>query len=381
MVQGPSPAFTTGLPADCVLDGFVITGGNANSGDRGDNDHGGGLIVNGGLIGVGITVRNSIFTNNTARVAGGAVAALSNTSMTLENCIFVGNSAIETAGGVLSAIGAHVIVRNCDFLEGVAPNGGGIAHALLGFISVYNSVFWRNELSDSCGLWGGETTIEHSLLEQEIAGRGNLYVPPLFDSIDDPVPLPGSPLIDSANGCEAPAVDLRGNPRIDVAAADNVGFLPATDMGAIEYVEGEGEPQGTQLDHCCIPGQSPDNPEHTYWFCPLARSWHRAQDVCAAHGAHLVTLADAAEQDLVLALIESSDSPPEALWLGGHDIASEGQWQWLDGEAWHDWNGAPPSTNTELNDCLVLNRAAGTWAAKPCRGGLDQRQFVCESSP
>jgi hypothetical protein len=382
VVQGPSPAFTTGLPADCVLDGFVITGGNAHSGDRGDNDHGGGLIVDGKMLGVGMTVRNTIFVDNSARVAGGAIAALDNTSMTLENCIFLRNSAIETAGAVLSAvIGAHVTVRNCDFLDGVAPNGGAVAHAFLGLITVYNSVFWGNELNVTGAFMGGETSIEYSLVEQEIGGEGNLYVPPMIESVDDPVPLPGSPLIDSANGCEAPVLDLRGNARINIAAADDEGILPAADMGAIEYVDGEHEPQGTQLEECCTSVEAPDNAEHIYWFCPSIRSWHRAQDVCAAHGAHLVTLGDAAEQELVLALVESSESPPEEFWLGGHDIAREGHWQWLSGEAWHDWSGFPPSANTDLQDCLVFNRAAGTWTAKLCRGVLERRQFVCESSP
>lgn len=48
-------------------------------------------------------------------------------------------------------------------------------------------------------------------------------------------------------------------------------------------------------------------------------------------------------------------------WLGGRDVASEGNWAWITGEAWtySNWNAGEPNGGTGEN-YLALD-ARGTW--------------------
>ncbi len=106
--------------ATAVLDGFTVTGGNAN-GTRPEN-YGGGMYNYGGSP----TVRNCVFVRNTA-VQGGGMAnqETSHHSATVTDCSFVENVA-EYGGGFANDKGAPRLAR-CQFVgNSAAYFGGGI---------------------------------------------------------------------------------------------------------------------------------------------------------------------------------------------------------------------------------------------------------------
>jgi predicted outer membrane repeat protein len=108
-------------PTTEILDGFTITGGNAN-GSLYPNNRGGGMLCNSDA-----TVRNCTFTGNAAICGGGIYCSPSQccvTSPTLTNCIFIGNTAGDEGGGLW--IGdSDPTVANCIITDNSAGNNGG----------------------------------------------------------------------------------------------------------------------------------------------------------------------------------------------------------------------------------------------------------------
>jgi len=104
---------------NAVLDGFTITGGNAN-GSLGYGN-GGGMINDS----VSPTIANCTFSGNVNVYAGGQGGGMhnSNASPTVTNCTFSGNTA-ESGGGIYNAA-ASPTVLNCTFSGNVASAGDG----------------------------------------------------------------------------------------------------------------------------------------------------------------------------------------------------------------------------------------------------------------
>lgn len=144
-----------------VLDGFTISGGNANGpqGDPANHEIGGGIIIGngsatiencviranvavstsgsgiGGGGGIGIveggnpTIRNCVLENNRAG-NGGASFARGSASGTFEDCMFRGNVANAIGGAVLHEAGSGVqTFSNCNFDTNSAAEGGAIFEA------------------------------------------------------------------------------------------------------------------------------------------------------------------------------------------------------------------------------------------------------------
>ena len=84
----------SGVDATAVLDGFTVTGGNANGGTT--NDYGGGIYINASSP----TIANIIAKNNSAAYGGGMFNTIS--SPTLTNVTFSANQAGSRGGGVYS---------------------------------------------------------------------------------------------------------------------------------------------------------------------------------------------------------------------------------------------------------------------------------------
>jgi len=110
-----------GTDATAILDGFTITGGNAN-GSLYPNTCGGGMLCNSDA-----TVRNCTFTGNSAIYGGGIHCSPSqfcDASPTLTNCIFICNTA-EDEGGGLWIGDSDPEVTNCIITDNSAGNNGG----------------------------------------------------------------------------------------------------------------------------------------------------------------------------------------------------------------------------------------------------------------
>jgi len=104
-----------------VLDGFIITAGNATNGSTWDNLIGGGMYISYGRP----TLTNCTFRGNSAYCGGGTYN--SNSNPTVTNCTFTGNSAEWEGGGMYNFDNSNPIVTNCTFTgNSVDQRGGGI---------------------------------------------------------------------------------------------------------------------------------------------------------------------------------------------------------------------------------------------------------------
>ena len=269
---------------NATLDGFTITGGNANGGDSSDDPErqGGGMynsdessptVTNctfsgnsasgyhgsgGGMYNSNSspTVTNCTFTGNSAeyRGDGAGMYNYNYSSPTVTNCTFTGNSAYD--GGGMFNSSSSPTVTNCTFTGNLAhDSGGGMfnyessptvanctftdncanwAHLGGGMYNCYSSptvtncILWGDSPREVYNLGSSYTVVAYSDIEGGYEGEGNLDADPLFVSGDAGVLRlrAGSPCIDSGTATGAPPTDLRG-----VARPQGAGL----DMGAYEY--------------------------------------------------------------------------------------------------------------------------------------------------
>ena len=101
---------------NAVLDGFTITGGNAN-----DSPHrqGGALYNQYGTV----HITRCTFRNNSAALSGGAIYNY-RANPRLENCVFLANSSGENGGGMYNDQGSPILI-NCRFSKNSTNYGGG----------------------------------------------------------------------------------------------------------------------------------------------------------------------------------------------------------------------------------------------------------------
>jgi hypothetical protein len=246
------------------------------------------------LNGTSPTVRNCVFSSNTAQY-GGAMLHRPGSSPTLTNCVFVGNAATSFFGGGIYGYGSPTVtncvfsgnaasihgggmfcdfgsepkVINCTFSGNTASASGGGMNTALGDPVVINCIFWGN--SDNGGMdesaqihiISGTTTVNYSDVQGGWSGAGsnNINADPLFvdadgadntvGTVDDDLRLSaGSPCIDAADFSvyhPGPMLDLGGLDRTvdDPSTADTgSGVLTFLDMGAHEIEGTCGFPPG-----------------------------------------------------------------------------------------------------------------------------------------
>ncbi len=137
------------------LDGFIVTGGNANGGEV-SNQRGGGMYNNNITH---LVVANCTFNGNLARDGGGMCNRYS--SPEINNCDFIGNSATDTfsgKGGGMYNLHSSPIITNCNFSgnssAGDMPHGGG--GGMLNWSSspgIVNCIFSENFADDGGGMY------------------------------------------------------------------------------------------------------------------------------------------------------------------------------------------------------------------------------------
>jgi hypothetical protein len=121
-----------------VLDGFTITGGNADGAAYESN--GAGVYVSGGSP----SIMDCTFRANLAS-DGAGIAIWHSSSPAVENCRFVCNTASAWGGGLHIASDCHPEVSDCVFMHNCAQGGGGVG--LLGSVmypQFTNCIFERN---------------------------------------------------------------------------------------------------------------------------------------------------------------------------------------------------------------------------------------------
>lgn len=223
-----------------VLDGFLITGGNAQ--------YGGGMYIGGG----GMTVVNCNFRANAASEDGGGLY-INSAVVFMAACTFEENRASDDGGGMYNKTSsggesAVPVMSNCIFRANVAQTGygGGIYNdacspmvinctvqgnqALLlggGMFNIdaspviTNCILWGNkEITPSkfnVDSMGGTPVITYSCVQRAdpgevFPGEGNINLSPQFvDASGGNVRLkPASPCLDKGTAAGAPGVDILG---------------------------------------------------------------------------------------------------------------------------------------------------------------------------
>ena len=138
------------VAADATIDGFTITGGNAN-GETPDH-RGGGLY----MYYSSPEITNCTVTANSADY-GGAVYNR-DTSSTITNCIVSGNSA-EWGGGIFNGVNSSPTITTCTFTANSATkSGGGVYNDDTSSPTITGCTFTDNEAGYAGGIFNDDDT-------------------------------------------------------------------------------------------------------------------------------------------------------------------------------------------------------------------------------
>ncbi len=231
-----------------VIDGFVITGGNANAAS-GDDSHGGGIFNNG----VSPTIANCRIEYNNSNMEGAGIYN-NNCSPLIENTIVANNEILDQADIGLSGAGIYNLdsdpsIFNCVVAGNWATYGSGaMANAGVSSPVVYNTVFWNNtpssiiDESDNPSPPAGPA-YEYCLIQGSGGGGSNIDEPPVFQDDDPFYRLTAfSPCIDrgfsGTTSISTPLEDIAGNTVYDYLGAYNLGGGDEgeyRDIGVHEY--------------------------------------------------------------------------------------------------------------------------------------------------
>jgi predicted outer membrane repeat protein len=136
---------TSNSPANtAVLDGFTISGGNANGTGTNQNIGGGIYIPDSNPI-----LRNLIVENNNASSGGGGLSNGSNANYSLTSSIFRNNT--SAGGGAIYNVGSSPTLTDVTFTNNTATNGGAGAIWNSGGSPVFNNTTFSNNTATSSG--------------------------------------------------------------------------------------------------------------------------------------------------------------------------------------------------------------------------------------
>ena len=252
----------SGEDPNTVLEGFTITGGNANGASP---DHRGGGMYNDGS---SPTITHCIFDANRAWQFGGGM--FTSSSPTMAHCSFIGNTSGSQGGGFYN-LNVSLTISSCTFVGNTAAVEADGIFSESGNLTVTNSIPFGSMSDPIVNSFGAATTIAFSNVQgglppSTVDGGGNIDADPLFvrDPIDggdgcgdnpgtpgideganddygDLCLLPGSPSIDAGDNTAVPVgvtTDLDGNLRFiaDPNTFDTgTGSCPLLDMGSYEF--------------------------------------------------------------------------------------------------------------------------------------------------
>lgn len=153
-----------------VLEGFTITGGNAN-GLVYPDDCGGGMYNKYSSP----TVTNCIFTGNAAIYGGGGMYN-EESRPKVTNCIFIGNTTTGAGGGMgneYDSYESNPSVTDCNFINNTANQGGGM-YNYQSDPSVNNCTFNDNTANDGGGMLNerGDPTVTNCIFSGNEAENG-----------------------------------------------------------------------------------------------------------------------------------------------------------------------------------------------------------------
>ncbi|HRI27381.1 MAG TPA: HYR domain-containing protein, partial [Chitinophagales bacterium] len=149
--------------ATTILDGFTVSGGNAeNTGSISvegvsiERNSGGGMYNHASSP----TITNVTFTGNDAPIStqgGGGMYNISASAPAISNCIFTRNYG-DNGGGIRNNNSSPTI-SNCSFIDNRASNGGGIAIELSSSPTISHCTFFNNGAANGAGIRSTSTAL------------------------------------------------------------------------------------------------------------------------------------------------------------------------------------------------------------------------------
>jgi hypothetical protein len=133
-----------------------------------------------------LTLINCRFNGNWARDRGGGICHISDGITTLTNCVFSGNITQRYYGGGI--YGSGLVINNCTFTENLVnpysnPAYGGSGGGLYGSNKITNSIFWGNVAGSKYRYQqlSPDSDISYSCIQDwAVWGQGNNDVDPCF---------------------------------------------------------------------------------------------------------------------------------------------------------------------------------------------------------
>lgn len=177
----------TGGSADstAVLDGLVITAGQANDNNSYPNGEGGGMR---NPFNSNPTISNVVFSGNTA-LRGGGMHNYSS-SPALNNVAFRGNTATQNGGGMYNTTSSNALLLDVTFHGNTAQHGGGI-YSYQSDMALTDVTFSGNLATNSGGgmyIFYGSPALANVVFKDNVAaayggGIGNTYGSPAMSHI------------------------------------------------------------------------------------------------------------------------------------------------------------------------------------------------------
>ena len=119
---------------------------------------------------------------------------------------------------------------------------------------------------------------------------------------------------------------------------------------------------------------------YCYAFVDQRKNWHQSQDCCVAWGGNLASIHSAS----VNSALNNICIPDRIIWIGLNDIASEGNFEWIDGSS-YDYNNFHnnPSNSNGGEDCVHFSsQSVVSWNDYKCNGlgWYNPTSYICQKS-